>query len=167
MHLFIFFFVTDSARKMRLVALSVAPFGYLSGSLNGFLWLPVWHSRWLSSIPSDSFLAYLLAPAGLSSTQHDRSPGKMGESCTSIHGWSSHYYSNPTYLTTDHTLRYFLQIHLQSMSCKFSRITDIVEELYTSSMLARLGFYAVSTLFQLFKGDSSQIHVSWTIFDQY
>ena len=24
------------------------------------------------------------------------------------------------------------------------------------------GFYAVSTIFQLFHGDSSQIHVSWT-----
>ena len=30
-----------------------------------------------------------------------------------------------------------------------------------------LGFYAVSTVFQLFKGDGSQIHVSWTIFDQH
>ena len=27
-----------------------------------------------------------------------------------------------------------------------------------------LGFYAVSTVFQLFNGDSAQIHVSWTIF---
>ena len=27
-----------------------------------------------------------------------------------------------------------------------------------------LGFYAVSTVFQLFNGDSSQIHVSWTFF---
>ena len=26
-----------------------------------------------------------------------------------------------------------------------------------------LGFYAVSTVFQLFNSDSSQIHVSWTI----
>ena len=30
-----------------------------------------------------------------------------------------------------------------------------------------LGFYAVSTVFQLFNCDSSQIHVSWTIFNQY
>ena len=30
-----------------------------------------------------------------------------------------------------------------------------------------LEFYAVSTVFQLFNGDSSQIHVSWTIFNQY
>ena len=30
-----------------------------------------------------------------------------------------------------------------------------------------LGFYAVSTVFQLFKGDSSQIRVSWTIFNKY
>ena len=30
-----------------------------------------------------------------------------------------------------------------------------------------LGFYAVSTVFQLFNGKSSQIHVSWTIFNQY
>ena len=30
-----------------------------------------------------------------------------------------------------------------------------------------LGFYAVSTVFQLFNSDSSQIHVSWTIFNQY
>ena len=30
-----------------------------------------------------------------------------------------------------------------------------------------LGFYAVSTVIQLFNGDSSQIHVSWTIFNQY
>ena len=29
-----------------------------------------------------------------------------------------------------------------------------------------LGFYAVSTVFQLFNGDSSQIHASWTISDQ-
>ena len=30
-----------------------------------------------------------------------------------------------------------------------------------------LGFYAISTVFQLFNGDSSQIHVSWTnIFNQ-
>ena len=28
-------------------------------------------------------------------------------------------------------------------------------------------FYAVSTVFQLFNGDSSQIHVSWTTFNQY
>ena len=27
--------------------------------------------------------------------------------------------------------------------------------------------YAVSTVFQLFNGESSQIHVSWTIFHQY
>ena len=30
-----------------------------------------------------------------------------------------------------------------------------------------LGFYAISTVFQLFNGNSSQIHVSWTIFNQY
>ena len=30
-----------------------------------------------------------------------------------------------------------------------------------------LGFYAVSTVFQLFNGDSSQIHVYWTIFNQH
>ena len=30
-----------------------------------------------------------------------------------------------------------------------------------------LGFYAVSTLFKFFNSDSSQIHVSWTIFNQY
>ena len=30
-----------------------------------------------------------------------------------------------------------------------------------------LAFYAVSTVFQLFNSDSSQIHVSWTIFNQY
>ena len=30
-----------------------------------------------------------------------------------------------------------------------------------------LGFYAVSTVFQLCNGDSSQINVSWTIFIQY
>ena len=30
-----------------------------------------------------------------------------------------------------------------------------------------LGFNAVSTVFQLSNGDSSQIQVSWTIFDQY
>ena len=30
-----------------------------------------------------------------------------------------------------------------------------------------LGFYPVSTVLQLFNGDSSQIHVSWTIFNQY
>ena len=29
------------------------------------------------------------------------------------------------------------------------------------------GFYAVSTVFQLLDGDSSQIQVSWTIFNQY
>ena len=30
-----------------------------------------------------------------------------------------------------------------------------------------LGFYTVSMVFQLFNSDSSQIHVSWTIFNQY
>ena len=30
-----------------------------------------------------------------------------------------------------------------------------------------LGFYAGSAVFQLLNGDSSQIHVSWTIFNQY
>ena len=30
-----------------------------------------------------------------------------------------------------------------------------------------LGLYAVSTVFPLFNGDSSQIYVSWTIFNQY
>ena len=29
------------------------------------------------------------------------------------------------------------------------------------------GFYAVSTEFQLFNGDSSQTHASWTIFNHY
>ena len=29
------------------------------------------------------------------------------------------------------------------------------------------GFYAVTTVFQLFNGDSSKIHVSWTISNQY
>ena len=29
------------------------------------------------------------------------------------------------------------------------------------------GFYTVSTAFQLFNGNSLQIHVSWTIFNQY
>ena len=30
-----------------------------------------------------------------------------------------------------------------------------------------LGFYAISTVYQLFNGDRSQIHVSWTIFNKY
>ena len=30
-----------------------------------------------------------------------------------------------------------------------------------------LGFYTVLTVFHLFNSDSSQIHVSWTIFNQY
>ena len=30
-----------------------------------------------------------------------------------------------------------------------------------------LGFYAVSTVFQLFNGDSSRIYVSWTPLNQY
>ena len=34
-------------------------------------------------------------------------------------------------------------------------------------MFVRLGFYAVSTVFQLFNGDSAQIRVSWTMFNQY
>ena len=33
--------------------------------------------------------------------------------------------------------------------------------------LVCLWFYAVSTVFQLFNGDSSQIHISFTIFNQY
>ena len=39
--------------------------------------------------------------------------------------------------------------------------------LWTLKKFNCLWFYAVSTVFQLFNGDSSQIHVSWTIFDQY
>ena len=35
------------------------------------------------------------------------------------------------------------------------------------SALICLGFYAVSTVFQLFNSDRSQIYVSWTIFNQY
>ena len=34
-------------------------------------------------------------------------------------------------------------------------------------MIGCLGFYAISTVFQLCNRDSSQIHVSWTIFNQY
>ena len=34
----------------------------------------------------------------------------------------------------------------------------------TTSFFVCLGFYTVSTVFQLFKGDSSQIHVSWPFF---
>ena len=30
-----------------------------------------------------------------------------------------------------------------------------------------LGFYVVSKVFQLFNSDNSQIHVFWTIFNQY
>ena len=33
--------------------------------------------------------------------------------------------------------------------------------------IVRLEFYATSTVFQLFNGDSSQIHVFWTTFNQY
>ena len=39
--------------------------------------------------------------------------------------------------------------------------------LLTYVSLVCLWFYAVSTVFQLFNGDSSQIHVSWTISNQY
>ena len=35
------------------------------------------------------------------------------------------------------------------------------------NVLFCLGFYAVSTVFQLFNSNISQIHVSWTIFKQY
>ena len=34
-------------------------------------------------------------------------------------------------------------------------------------LLVCLGFYAISTVFQLLNGHSSQIHVSWTTFDQH
>ena len=33
-------------------------------------------------------------------------------------------------------------------------------------IISCLGFYALSTVFQLFNSDRSQIHVSWTIFNQ-
>ena len=35
------------------------------------------------------------------------------------------------------------------------------------ALLFCLVFYAISTVIQLFNGDGSQIHVSWTIFNQY
>ena len=38
---------------------------------------------------------------------------------------------------------------------------------YLIVLFLSLGFYSVSTVFQLFNGDSSQIYVSWTIFNQY
>ena len=37
----------------------------------------------------------------------------------------------------------------------------------SSNFFVCLGFYVVSTVFQLFNSDSSQTHVSWTIFNQY
>ena len=39
--------------------------------------------------------------------------------------------------------------------------------LFGEEGFAYLKFYAISTVFQLFNSDSSQIHVSWTIFNQY
>ena len=39
--------------------------------------------------------------------------------------------------------------------------------LFVVCLFVCLGFYAVSKVFQLFNADSSQIHVSWTIFNQY
>ena len=53
-------------------------------------------------------------------------------------------------------------------------ITGVIDMRHGSSMVkcrksnpVCLGFYPVSTVFQLFNGDSSQIHVSWTFFNQY
>ena len=37
-------------------------------------------------------------------------------------------------------------------------------KIYWRKLIDCLGFNAISTVFHLFNGDSSQIHVSWTIF---
>ena len=36
----------------------------------------------------------------------------------------------------------------------------------TNVLIDCLGYYAVSTVFQLFNGDISQVHVPWTIFNE-
>ena len=41
--------------------------------------------------------------------------------------------------------------------------SHISRQVSTICLFVCLGFYVVSTIFQLFNGDSSQIHVSWTI----
>ena len=51
------------------------------------------------------------------------------------------------------------------------KIAMFHSQLYRSrpffNIIVWLGFYEVSTIIQLFNGDSSQIYVSWTIFNQY
>ena len=65
---------------------------------------------------------------------------------------------------------YFLWLFSQHKSVTKKVVPDFRHrEIFTAigNLLFWLGFYAVSTVFKLFNGDSSQIHVSWTIFNQY
>ena len=57
-------------------------------------------------------------------------------------------------------------ITLESKVCYVIK-ADLVQYFGCQRLFRFLGFYAVSTVFQLFNGDSSQIHVSWTIFKQH
>ena len=49
----------------------------------------------------------------------------------------------------------------------FLFLPTMFSKVFFCKIIVCLGFYAVSTIFQLFNGDSLQIHVSWTISDQY
>ena len=51
------------------------------------------------------------------------------------------------------------------MTKMFDQFIMIWEDLFV--LFVCLGFHVISTVFQLFNSDSSQIHVSWTIFNQY
>ena len=54
----------------------------------------------------------------------------------------------------------------ESKICRFGKGLRVLKLMIVWRFVC-LGFYAVSTVFQLINGDSSQIHVSWAIFNQY
>ena len=57
---------------------------------------------------------------------------------------------------------------LTSLSCVLTIVTGkALENIVGRREFVCLGFYAISKVFQLSNGDNSQIHVSWTIFNQY
>ena len=72
-----------------------------------------------------------------------------------------------------HPLREGGLMHLQKASDPVSRLRPNPKSFVLSpipcswSKLCLVEFYTASSVFQLLNGDGSQLHVSWTIFNQY
>ena len=78
----------------------------------------------------------------------------------------------PFILSMNFTLFSHLKwLSLNSFNLKHSKICRLTMAMFPYNRgigkFVCLGFHAVSTVFQLFNGDSSQIHVSRTVFNRY